>query len=106
MINVYINYPNPHIKIHADSNCGNIQQHHKQNQKVIKIDRASLSRELLIFAAGDYKFAPNAELNDMWIEVDLEDKKFECSVIDYIWQLLAKKYSPFQGIRIDEHCQP
>ncbi|NQV70768.1 MAG: hypothetical protein HQ498_12150 [Pseudohongiella sp.] len=106
MIDVYVNYPNPHITIHADSSCGNIQQHHKRSQRVIKITHGSLSRELLKFAAGDYKFAPNAELNDMWLEVDLEDSKFEHSVVDHIWVLLAKKYSPFRSIKIDEHCQP
>ena len=105
MIQVYINYPVPHFTIHRDSNCGNIQQHHKKDQRIISMDHSNLSRELLKFRSKGYRFAAQPELNDMWLSINLEDFDFEKSVISHIRHLLGKSYSPFRGAKIDEHCQ-
>ena len=32
MLKAYINYPNPHVTIHANAECSRIQQQHKQEQ--------------------------------------------------------------------------
>ncbi len=105
MIRAYINYPNPHITIHADTSCGNVHQQHKQNQRVISIDQASLTSELKHFSDKDYRFGSQAEINDMWLIIDLEDDTFERAVVEHILKFLSKHYSPFERVAVDEHCR-
>lgn len=104
MINVYVNYPNTHITIHEDLSCNSVKQQRKDGQRHIEIKHSTLSDELLKFARKEYQFASEAEFNDMWLAVDLDDPKFEESVVDHILLLLAKHYKPFRGVIPDEHC--
>jgi hypothetical protein len=102
---VYVNYPNPHITIHADRNCGSLHQQHKENQRVVSIDRSTLSSELIRFAEKGYRFGAQAENNDMWLDVSFQDDAFERAVVEYIRKLLAQYYSPFAKAKVDQHCQ-
>ena len=104
MINLYINYPNSKFSVHYDPKCSNIHQQHKSDQRNIIIDHSSLSSEVLKFANCEHKFASEKDYNDMWVFIDLDDLDFERAVTDHIWKLLAKHYSPFRGINIEEHC--
>jgi hypothetical protein len=104
MINVYINYPNKKFSVHFDPACGSIRSHDKPEQRVVELNHKRATTELLKFANGQHKFASEKEFNDMWVIVDFDDADFERDVVDHVWRLLAKKYSPFRGINIDEHC--
>lgn len=105
MLKAYINYPNPHITIHADAECPTIQQQHKQGQRVVELRVATLSAELERFAAKEHRFAPNPDANDMWLNVEFGDPAFEWAVIEYVRRLLRRHYTPFARIKVDEHCQ-
>jgi hypothetical protein len=104
MLHAYINYPNPHLSIHGSASCGNIQQQHKSNQRVVKLNRASFSAAVVAFAEKQHQFGSDASTNDMWLVVDFEDDTFEPQVVEYIRQLLARHYSPFARVTIDRHC--
>lgn len=104
MMKAYINYPNPHVTIHAKVGCATIQQQHKKGQRVVRLDIGTLSRELNRFAMKEHRFGAQAETNDMWLEVNLGDTTFERAVVEYVKTLLAQHYTPFARIKIDEHC--
>ena len=104
MLNVYINYPNPHISIHGMEGCPSIRQQHKVDQRIVRIDLASLSSELRRFSSKDYAFGSQAKTNDMWLEVDFGDLAFERAAVEYIRGLLAARYMPFVGIKVETHC--
>jgi hypothetical protein len=105
MILVYINYPNPHITIHKDIGCGNIRPHDKEGQRKITINENSISKELLRFSEKDYRFSSNAELNDMWLLVDLEDDSAEAQAVEDVRKHLAGHYTPFGRVKVDVHCE-
>ncbi len=104
MISTYINYPNRKFSAHFDPGCASIRSHEKQGQRVVELNHQSVSRELLKFAKDEHKFASEKDFNDMWLVVDFDDAEFERDVVNHIWRLLAKRYTPFRGINIDEHC--
>ena len=104
MLKAYINYPNPHVTIHVNAGCAAIQQQHKKDQRVVRFDIGSLSRELNRFAMKEYQFGAQAETNDMWLELNLGDNKFEKALVDYVRTLLAQHYKPFSRVKVDEHC--
>lgn len=105
MISVYINYPNRKFSVHFDLGCGSIRAHRKVDQRKVRLNHESVSVELLKFVNGEYKFASEKEFNDMWLSADFDDADFERDIVDHVWKLLARKYSPFRGIDIDEHCK-
>lgn len=104
MIAVYINYPNPHITIHASSTCGNVQQQHKEGQRKVVLNTTTLSLELERFENKFYKFGADQSTNDMWLAVDFSDAGFERAVVEYIRRVLARSYSPFGRVSVSEHC--
>ncbi len=104
MIHVYINYPNPHITIHGQPSCSAIQQQHKQDQRVVDLNRSTLSAELERFAQKHYRFGADAESNDMWLRVEFDGAQFEAHVVEYVRVLLARHYIPFGRIQVEEHC--
>jgi hypothetical protein len=104
MIAVYINYPNSHITIHGSAGCGNLQQHHKQGQRNVTLNRLTLSAELERFAGKFYTFGADQSTNDMWLTVDFGDAVFERAVVEHIRVLLGVNYLPFARAAITEHC--
>ncbi len=104
MLTAYLNYPNPHVTIHTDTDCTTIQQQHKQNQRVIRLDKRTLSAELERFQNKYYRFGSDQETNDMWLYVDFLDSAFEHAVVEYIRTLLGAQYAPFNRVVINEHC--
>ena len=104
MIKAYINYPNPHVTIHTNLNCGNIQAQSKPNQRYIKINASTISRELQNFRKKKYTFAANPEGNDMWLEIDFNEIKVEQKVLMDICQIIGSFYKPLRGINPKMHC--
>jgi len=104
MLKAYINYPNPHITVHSNVECRRIQQQQKQNQRLIRIDATTLAEELRRFETKYYQFGAHRDVNDMWCEIDFKDTSYEKKVIDNICELLARHYSPFRRVEIDNHC--
>ena len=105
MITVYVNYPNPHITIHANERCSAVRQQHKPAQRIVRLDAKTLSAELQRFEAKEYRFGANPETNDMWLYIEFADLSFERAGAEYVRKLLAAHYAPFGRVRIDEHCQ-
>ena len=105
MIKAYINYPQPHVTIHHNLYCGNIQSQQKPNQRYIKINSSSLDGELKNFRVKKYRFASNPDYNDMWLEIDFHNTDFEQKVLQDICQIIGNYYRPLKGIKPITHCE-
>ncbi|MEW5869054.1 MAG: hypothetical protein AB1894_07245 [Chloroflexota bacterium] len=104
MIQVYINYPVPHVTVHGDPGCGSIQAQHKPGQRYCRINVATIATELQNFRDKQYVFAANPERNDMWLEVDFHNREFEMAVVEYVCHLLGTHYGPFVGVKPKMYC--
>ncbi len=104
MIKVYINYPVPHITIHNNLYCGNIQAQHKLKQRYIRINPATVKSELNNFREKKYGFAANQDYNDMWLEINFNDPEEEIRILQEICRLVGKYYRPLRGIEPIRHC--
>lgn len=104
MMMAYINYPNPHICIHRNPACSSIQMQRKREQRIVRLDNATLSSQLKRFSAKDYRFGAQAEINDMWLEVNFDDAEFEIAVTQYIKRILGRHYRPLATAKVDQHC--
>ncbi len=100
----YLNSPNAQVTIHDNSSCNLIMMMHKEHQRVIKINPATISIELEKFSIGEYLFAANAEKNDMWLIVNFTNLEFEHAVIQYIHHLLSMHYRRFANANTTIHC--
>lgn len=104
VLQVYINYPNPLISVHEDAACTNIGKMSKQGQRHVNLTVTTLSTELLKFQQKGYRFAGDSTFNDMWLQIDLEDSKFEHAVLRYVQELIGKHYQPLRHIEPQLHC--
>jgi hypothetical protein len=104
MLQAYLNYPNPKIRVHAQMGCGEIGKMQKAGQRHVVINNDSIGKELQKFAAQTYRFGADASLNDMWLSVDFGDSLFEEAVIEHVQRLVSQHYGPFGAIKIDHHC--
>jgi hypothetical protein len=101
----YFNYPNPHVTLHFQSTCSFVRPQRKATQRVVRIDQETLSTELQRIKSREYKFAAKAEMNDIWLAIDLGDKDLELAIVKHVHRQFAKSYKPFISAPILEHCQ-
>lgn len=102
---VYINYPNPHITIHNDASCQQIQIHQKTGQRRIQIRPASLKSVLNDFIVDKHDFEPMKEYNDMWLDITLDSPDQEFGIVYVIQALLGQRYSPLANAPVNIHCK-
>lgn len=100
MINVYINYPQPHATIHRDPNCGFIHRRLQGNftRRQEDISQQTLSSIVRKFDTGEIQFRASAGLNGIWLRIDLADEPSEIAVVDHILKVLGIRYTPFRGV--------
>jgi hypothetical protein len=104
MMKAYINYPNPHVTAHFDPGCSVIRAQHKLKQRYSRITVETISEELQKFQEKLYPFAASQEINDMWLEIDFDDRDFELAVLNMICKMLGTYYRPLTGIIPSIHC--
>jgi hypothetical protein len=104
MIKAYINYPNPHVTVHTNMDCGNIQAQKKDEQRYLRINPLSISDELKNFSDRKYRFAAYPERNDLWLEIEFQDQAFEMAVLELICRILGKQYQRLADLEPQIHC--
>lgn len=103
MLKAYLNYPEPHVTAHFDLGCGKIQSQNKENQRYCIINIENLSANLKKFKTKEYRFGTKP-YNDMWVEIDLQNRNFELAILEYICGLLEKNYQRFKYLNTNIHC--
>lgn len=53
---VYIYYPKPHITVHRDTSCRQIQMHQKEDGRHVKVRLTNFNDVLTKFINEDYEF--------------------------------------------------
>jgi len=101
---VYINYPNSKFTIHRDPHCPAIRMREKENQRIINIESGNVNSILHDFRNQRFKFQSKAELNDMWVEINLNSEAEELDTIKQIKQSLGSIYKPFRQADLTYHC--
>lgn len=101
---VYINYPNPHITIHSDTSCNEIFKQHKEGQRKIKVTPTSLKGVLLNFIQDKYDFKTEKVYNDMWLDITLKNYEQEIGFVHIIQAILGQRYKPLYDAPVSIHC--
>jgi len=101
---VYINYPNPHFTIHKNSSCQQIHMHNKSGQRNVKVNSATLKQVLGQFINDAYDFKPEAQWNDLWLDISLSTHEQEIGFIHIVQAILGQRYKPLGSAPITEHC--
>ena len=105
MIHAYFNYPNPHVTIHQNPDCGYIRPHDRPQQRIFHLNIETVSSMLKMFENNEVRFTAQATLNDMWLEVDFNNQAFEVAIVLYIKEILGRYYKPYQAAPISTHCE-
>jgi hypothetical protein len=107
MLLAYVNYPNAHITTHTNPDCPQVRKRRKAYQRTVSVDLASLSEALTDFASGRYEFGSRQEANDMWLEVEVGDPRFEREIVGFIQRALGNRHVPFSRVEVEDHgCTP
>ena len=102
----YINHPNPHITIHRNPACPQIQKHQKESQRTVTVTAQNIGYVLTDFIQGKYRFAADSAHNDLWLEISLSSSKREESLVYVVQAILSLKYRPFERAPVNKHpCQ-
>ena len=105
MLRVYLNYPVSRISVHADPDCTYFARINPDAGRMVRINPATISAELQRFINKEHTFRSEAGFNDLRLEIDFGDLKFEREILSYIHRLLGKHYRPFKKASIDLHCR-
>jgi hypothetical protein len=96
MIAVYNNYPRKRCCIHLKSSVEENRKFSKNEQRIISITKDTISMELNEFMKKRYIFRSAALYNDMWLEIDFDDRNFEIAIARHIIKILGKILPTFQ----------
>jgi len=102
---VYINYPNPHITIHKNASCGQIQSHQKGGQRLVKVSASTLKTVLNLLINDAYDFKAEAQRNDLWLDISLSTSEQEIGFVHVIQAILGQRYKPLSNAPISIHCE-
>ena len=94
MTSIYIDYPIPSFTPKHGVPAEARRVHHKENQRVIKIDARNFSSEIQPFILKQMKFESKAGLSDLYVEIDFDDEQFEMETGKFIQRLLGQRYKP------------
>ena len=101
---VYLNYPNPHISIHRDPSCSEVQKNRKEGQRVLHVSRANWDQTVADFGRKKYRFASIREFNDMWLEVSMDSEGEVLRLVKEVHAALGGHYRPFARAEVIVHC--
>ncbi len=104
MIHIYINYPNPVIRIHANPDCGSIMSHENANTRLRELENPIDAIRLLDDIRNQLiPFGSQAEHNDLWVSFEgtLEDTRF---LATHLQGAMRLNYNVHNGFPILEHC--
>jgi len=104
-MHVYINYPNPHITIHKNAACQQIQIHQKGGQRIVKVNAATLKNVLNSFINDTYSFESKSQGNDMWLDISLSTSEQEIGLVHVIQAILGLRYKSLGNAPISFHCE-
>jgi hypothetical protein len=94
MTSIYIDYPIPSFTPKHGIPAEDSRIHHKENQRVIRINAENFSTEIQPFILQQIKFSSTAGVNDLWVEIDFGDEQFELEIGKFIQRLLGQRYMP------------
>ncbi len=104
MMQVYINYPNPHITKHADPSCGLVRSQRKSDQRIVRVTAENALAILAAFERGDYRFGATKATNDLWLDLALATRQEEDAFVERLRGILGQRYAPLGRAPISEHC--
>ncbi len=89
----YINYPDPHITLHFDDNCSEIQKRRKPDQRVVAITDSTVREVLMDFINDKYRFGSDSEINDLWLDINVDNQKYGEALVIVIHAVIRQKYT-------------
>jgi hypothetical protein len=101
---VYISYTKAQFVIHTNSNCNDIKQEAKENERIVIVTSDNLIDVLQLFMKQNWKFSNNKNKEDLWLDITLKDHKLEESFLYMIRYILSSYYKPFVQSQIIFHC--
>ena len=102
---VYINYPKPHITVHKDTSCRQIQMHQREDQRHVKVRLTNLDDVLTKFINEDYEFGSDKRINDLWLDISLDTYEQEMGLVHTLQAILGQQYKPLSNAPITIHCK-
>ena len=101
---VYLNYPVPHITKHANPTCGLIRSRQKPDQRILVVTAENAESALAELGGGGYRFGLTRETNDLWIDLTLGTRAEEDAYLERVRDTLGRHYTPLARAPISEHC--
>jgi len=100
---IYINYPNPHITIHLNPNCGFIKSSGRLREIRSEDDSSLLLKDISSGPQGELPFTAKKHLNGLWVHIFKGDPN---GIANSIQEELIKTYNVHNNFEIKVCCNP
>jgi hypothetical protein len=104
MTRAYLNYPNTHLELHGDPGCRTAGQHSKPEQRQLVVNLDTLAQAVQHVCDPAFRFAAQAGLNDLRLDLDFGNPAFEEAFARYLLFRLGARYTPFRRAPVKWHC--
>jgi len=104
MKKAYINAADARVTVHHNPNCSSARIKINQDQRTVLLNTDTLSRELRQFRNNEYRLAPGAGNNDIWVLIDFQDAEFEDALASYLTRLVGQGDKTSKNWELKVHC--
>jgi hypothetical protein len=89
MLVANINYPTARLKLHRDGDCSWTRGRWDRGRRLIAINEANWKAQ--VCSILEHMFGAAQGVNQMWVEVDVRDRRLEDRVLHEIRSRLARR---------------
>jgi hypothetical protein len=100
---IYINYPNPHITLHLNPNCGRIKSGGRLREIRSDTDVNILLKDISSGTQGELPFTAKKYLNGLWVHIINGNLN---GIANSIQKELMKTYNVHNNFEIRVCCNP
>ncbi len=101
---VYVNYPYPHITIHTNDKCHQVRVHQKEEQRCFVVRPGNVEAVVGELVSERFVFRSDRDFNDLWLDISLDTSEQDLEFVHRVLTLMGERYERLSRAPISIHC--
>ena len=101
---VYVNYPHPHITVHHNDACQHVRMHQKEEQRSYTVRPSNEAGIIVEFLSGKIVFKSDGNFNDLWFDISLGTREQDLEFVNRFQKIVGQRYGRLMTAPVSIHC--
>src|SRR5690242_8869758 len=102
---VYVNYPHPHITIHENDLCQQVRMNQKEEQRSFTVRPGNAEILAAQFLSEKFAFESANAFKDLWFDISLATPEQEVEFVHRFQMIVGQRYRQLSHAPTSLHCE-